>query len=132
MSTSPRSFWTTTAGVVTGLAGVLTAIVGLLTVSVQMGWIGSKNNNGNAQPAASANGTSTTLSSGASTTANGLAGFSTTTAGGQLSVTPTKVTFPALGDRDQQVKVSNVGTGPLDLRTPYVDGTDKAQFTVSG
>lgn len=129
MGDSQRSFWTTTAGVVTGAAGVLTAVVGLLTVSVQAGWLGSKDNN--ERPAASS--ATTTTSANDSSASSGLGSSSpTTTPAGKLSVAPEKLTFQALGPHDQAVKVSNTGSAPLPLRAPFVDGTDKSQFTATG
>jgi hypothetical protein len=134
MSESKRPFWSTTAGVVTGVASVLTAIVGLLTVSINLGWLGSKND---ARPAASA---SSSTSSAASTTTFGA---TTTTPSGRtgttsasssltpLQATPLQLTFDSLGPRDQQVTVRNTSAAAVTLRPPAIAGVDSTQFTAT-
>jgi hypothetical protein len=136
MSTKERSFWSTTSGVFTGLAGTLTAVVGLVTVGAQLGWFGS-DDSGNDAANTSA---STTTTIAAATNASGSSGLTGTTtrspAGAASSLSPLavnqeKLTFQPLGAKDQNVSVRNTGSTAVGLRSPFVDGVDKSQFTAS-
>lgn len=134
MSDKSRSFWSTTAGAVTGVASVLTAIVGILTVSINLGWLGSKNDNKTAASVASStsSSTSTTAFGATTTTAPGRTG--TTTAASSLTplqATPALLTFDSLGPRDQQVTVRNPTSGTLSLRPPSIAGVDPTQFAAT-
>jgi hypothetical protein len=109
-----RSFFATTAGIVTGLAGLITAVVGLLTVGVQLGWFGSDDaaktdTTGGGQPAAST-----------TAPANLAANF---------TVDPAEVTFQVVGPRESLVTVRNIGPVAISWRPPSVTGADRSAFT---
>lgn len=135
MSTKERSFWSTTAGIVTGLAGTLTAVVGLLTAGAQLGWFGSDDSNNASNTAAS---TTTIVATGTNAAGNSVGPGTTVRspagAAGSLStlaVNQEKLTFQPLGAKEQNVSVRNTGTTAVGLRAPFVDGVDKAQFNAS-
>ena len=141
MVVKDKSFFQTTAGVVTGVAGILTAIVGLLTVAAQLGWLSSKDSgtpvksNDSTTNTTATNGTSTTLGryGTATTIPYGTAGGSSS--GGstapQFTVDPAAVTFENLGPTVQEVTISNTGNSAISFQSPTIQGTDAARFTVS-
>ncbi|MGH9222601.1 MAG: hypothetical protein ACRD2W_02090 [Acidimicrobiales bacterium] len=110
-----RSFFATTAGIVTGVAGLVTAVVGLLTVGAQLGWFGSEDDGGGggSGPAATGAGASTTVVA-------------------QFTVDPSRVAFEVLGPRESLVRVhNNSQTVPITWRAPSIEGADRAMFNAS-
>lgn len=136
MNDTKRSFWSTTAGVVTGVASVLTAIVGLLGAGASLGWFGSKDNDSksaaNAASSTTNGGATSSTAFGATTTT--VFGRTATTAGFSLTPlqpSPDQLTFDSLGARDQQVTIRNTSSTTLTLRKPTVSGVDASQFTAT-
>jgi hypothetical protein len=116
VSGNRRAFFATMPGVITGVAGILTAVVGLLTVSVQLGWLGSKD---------SGNGTTATTrpAPGASTT---------TTVPVQFTTQPSRVVFDVLGPREGLVTVRNTSpTVAITWRAFTIGGVDRSAFSAS-
>lgn len=143
MQVKEKSFFQTTAGVVTGVAGILTAVVGLLTLSAQEGWLSSKNGSTPAAttgttvnpnlPSTSVGSLGTPTTSGGATTggsSNSGAGSGAGTAA-QFTVDPPAITFENLGPRDQQVTITNTGTSSISFLLPTITGTNSSAFTVS-
>jgi hypothetical protein len=145
MQVKEKSFFQTTAGVVTGVAGILTAVVGLLTLSAQQGWLSSKSSSTPAAttgttlnpnlPSTSVGSLGTpTTSVGSATTAgsgNSGAGGGAGTSAAQFTVDPPAITFENLGPRDQQVTITNTGTSSISFLLPAITGTNSNAFTVS-
>lgn len=137
MSTKERSFWSTTSGVVTGLAGTLTAVVGLVTAGAQLGWFGSDDSPDKAANTAASTTTTVAAGTNAAGTNGGATGTSTRSPAGAagslsaLAVNQEKLTFQPLGPKDQNVSVRNTGSTSVSLRSPFVDGVDRAQFTAT-
>lgn len=125
-----KAFFSTLPGVVSGIAGALTAVVGLLTVSVQLGWIGGDDGD-NGGSSSTTTTTATSGGGGARPGGGGAGGGSATPSAGLLTVTPTRLTFPALGAKEATVTVRNDGSGPVTLRPPTFDGPDRGQFSAS-
>lgn len=121
-----KAFFSTLPGVVSGIAAALTAVVGLLTVSVQLGWIGGDDGDNGGS-------TTTTVTSGAAGVGpgGGGAGGGSASPAGLLTVTPTRLTFAALGSKEATVTVRNDGSGPVTLRPPTFAGPDRGQFSAS-
>ncbi len=133
MNDNKRSFWSTTAGVVTGVASVLTALVGLLTVSINLGWLGSKDD-GSKRAATTGETTSspsTTAFAATTTTPTGRTSSAAATSLTPLAGTPAQLTFDSLGGRDEQVTIRNNSAVSLTLRRPTIAGVDASQFTAT-
>jgi hypothetical protein len=130
VNTKPKSFWSTTSGVVTGVAGTLTGVVGLITVASQMGWIGSDSDSSrtdNVQTEGStAPGSPTTAASGR----GGSSGTGTPSATPTFTVDPARLSFEGL-TRKLTVKVLNTGRAALDVQAPEVEGTNPTQFNAT-
>lgn len=121
-----KAFFSTLPGVVSGVAAFVTAVVGLITVAVQLGWVGDDDGGG----------ASTTVTTGTGGgdggTGSAGAGASTTVAGtGQLSVSPTQLTFAPLQAKEVTVTVRNDGNGSVTLQPPTFAGPDRAQFSAT-
>lgn len=121
MSEGKRSFFATIPGLVTGLAGLLTGIVGLVTVLIQLGVVGGDD----ASDSTSGGGGTTT------TVAQGAVGGPSTTEVPRFVVNPTVLDFAAGGPRTKAVTVKNDSSVLLNVQSPEVTGTDRAQFSVS-
>jgi hypothetical protein len=136
MQVKEKSFFQTTAGVVTGVAGILTAVVGLLTVGAQMGWLGSKNGGTPASTSGSTTPGAPPTSAGSLGTPT-TAGRTATTAAGsesnapQFTVDPPAVTFENLGPRDQDITITNTGSSSISFFSPTVTGSNAARFAAS-
>lgn len=137
MDVKQKSFFQTTAGVVTGVAGILTAIVGLLTVSVQLGWVGSKDTN-NVNTTGTTTPDSPTSAGGFGSTTTGRSGTTTfgsnTTSGSAaalFTVDPPSVTFESLAPLNQELTITNTGTGPITFLSPTVTGTSPSEFAAA-
>lgn len=139
MDVKQKSFFQTTAGVVTGVAGILTAVVGLLTVSVQLGWLGSKDSSDKVKSTATTTPNSPSTSAGFGSTTPGRTGttaFGSNTTSGSgavalFTVDPPSVTFENLGPLSQDVTITNTGTGPITFLSPTVTGTNATEFTAA-
>ena len=120
MSEGKRSFFATIPGLVTGLAGLLTGIVGLVTVLIQLGVVG-----GDSASDGTSGATSTTVAQAAGS------GPSTTEVP-RFVVNPTVLDFGSGGPRTKAVTVKNESNSvPLNVQSPQITGTDRAQFNVS-
>lgn len=126
MSTRQKSFWSTTAGAITGIAGVATAIGGLVGVAAQVGWIGDSD--GSAGPAAVT--TTTSLEAGGGGGASG----SRSTASGppRFTFDPTSVVFESLGPRAQTAALRNTGDAPLEVESTAVEGANAENLAADG
>ena len=101
------SFWSSLPGVLTGIAGLATAVVALISLAVSQGWIGEGGGDG-AEPAAG-------------------------DAPIRLEVKPSAIEFqPVPTAREQTVRVTNDGTGPLQVDEPRITGPERDQFEVDG
>ncbi len=138
MDVKEKSFFQTTAGVVTGLAGILTGVVGLLTVGTQLGWIGGSGGDGDNTTATTAPADASSQSPGAAggqTATTGRsgtgAGSGTATAAPRFTVDPQSLTFENLGPRDQQVTIENIGSSAISFDPPEITGANATQFSVA-
>ncbi len=130
MAVKERSFWSTTSGVVTGIAGTLTGVVGIVTLATQMGWIGGSD--GGEQPANGGSVATSVAPGGARGSTGGSGGTSTqSTAVPVFSLQPTSLTFDSLSSRKATVTVTNVGSEPMTVQGPTVEGTNRAEFSAS-
>lgn len=100
MSGSRKSFFSSVPGVITGLAGLLSAVAAVGGLAVQQGWIGG---------------------SGSSDTG-------TSEEEGTFDVDPGSVVFQPVGSREAEVKVSNTGDVPIDVKSPTITGDDADRF----
>ena len=143
MVVKDKSFFQTTAGVVTGIAGILTAVVGLLTVAAQLGWLSS---NDGGSPVKSTDSTTNTTATNGTPTTVGRFGTATTSpystsgasgtgsagaAAPQFTVDPPAVTFENLAPTVQEITISNTGTSAISFQSPTITGADASRFTVS-
>ncbi|HEX3539492.1 MAG TPA: hypothetical protein VHT75_03525 [Acidimicrobiales bacterium] len=112
MSAPNKSFFSSLAGVVTGIAGLLTAAVAVFGVAVNQGWLhgSSRSNPLPGSTAAPASGG----------TPNGT--------NPQYAVAPPAVTFQALGGTTTAVRVTNTGVVPITVTPPQVTGADASHF----
>jgi hypothetical protein len=126
-----KSFFSSLAGLITGIAGLLTATVAIFGVASSQGWLSGA---GSKSPASAGAPAQTTTPSAGSTTTSPIGG-----AGGpggvasvpQYAVDPTSVTFPAVGTSTTMVKVSNTGVVPLTVQPPEVTGPGASHFNAS-
>jgi hypothetical protein len=108
MSAPNKSFFSSLAGLITGVAGILTAAVAVFGVAVNQGWL---------HGGASSGKSSATTAHGASAP--------------QYSVQPTSVDFQALGGTTANVSVLNTGTVAMNVEPPAVTGSGGAHFSAS-
>lgn len=128
----PKSFFSTTAGLITGVAGVLTAVVGIVGAATQLGWLGSKGG--------SADKTTTTLAGTTPTTAgSGLGGLLTgpgsssgsgPTSPSQVTASPTSVNFDQLSKQEAVVRATNGGKSKVALSVS-VGGANASSFAAT-
>lgn len=129
-----KSFFSTTAGVITGAAGVLTAVVGILGAATQLGWIGSKGDSPTT-PTTTAVSTPATANPGVGglvpTTASpsGRSSPSPTSANARFDVSPTALEFS--GNGDKVVTVKNNGTNTIAFEPPAITGVNSRNFTAT-
>lgn len=118
-----KSFFSTTAGLITGVAGVLSAVVGAAGLAIQQGWVGGGSD---ANP-------STASQPGASSQAGSgrRSGGSTAAEVPTFAVEPTSLSFQPVGSRDAKVKVRNTGSVELKLQSPMITGDDADRFEAS-
>jgi hypothetical protein len=122
-----RSFWSSTAGFVTGAAGLVTAVVGALATANQLGWIGSDGDGGSP-------GGTTTATTAVAPGGNVGGGGGATSPGGvtpAFTVEPTRITFEPLGTRKATVKVVNTGSVALTVQNPIVSGANPSAFSAT-
>lgn len=137
MSVQPksRSFFSTTAGLVTGIAGVLTAVVGLLGLAAQQGWIGSQGDSDEKTTTTNPSQTTLTAPLGGvlptTTAPGGAVAPGATSAAARFNVTPAEVDFSRLSTRETFVKIENVGTNAIPFDAPTVSGPNRTNFTAT-
>ncbi|MGH9277055.1 MAG: hypothetical protein ACRD12_02950 [Acidimicrobiales bacterium] len=127
-----KSFFSTTAGAITGAAGVLTAVVGILGAATQLGWIGSKDDAKETPTTTAGPATTVNPGLGALTTLPALPGGTTgtgpaATSPSQISVTPTSVKFGTLDAPDTVVRAKNDGRTSASLSLS-VSGVNASSF----
>jgi hypothetical protein len=133
MSVKERSFWSTTAGVVTGVAGIVTALAGLLGVAAQQGWLNSKSNDHSTTTVTTVqpSGDNPVVGGSAGSSGSGASGSGRSSSTPLFDVVPSQVTFDKLGPRDKQLTIRNLGTTAFTLPLPTVQGPDASRFTVT-
>ena len=118
MSDSPKSFFRSVPGFLTGLAGVVSAGVAAAGLAAQQGWIGG--DGGEDAPSV------TTVAPAQSGT--GGPGSNSPARAGGFSVEPSSIVFQPVGVRDATVRVRNTGEVPLTVRSPRIEGDNPEQF----
>ena len=120
MSAPNKSFFSSLAGLITGIAGLVTAVVAVFGVAVNQGWLHGSSRSSSAPG-------STAAPSGSSS-GGATSGGSTSGGSPQYAVAPPAVTFQALGGSTTAVRVSNTGSVPMTVMPPEVTGADASHF----
>ena len=131
MAVKEKSFWSTTSGVVTGIAGTLTGIVGLVTLAAQMGWIGGSSDSGGSKEPATVQDGGSVATTPAPGSQNRGATPGQATATPAFSIDPTGLSLDSLTNRKGTVEVANVGTVPMTVLGPRIEGANPSQFSAT-
>jgi hypothetical protein len=119
-----KSFFSTTAGLITGAAGVLSALVGAAGLAIQQGWVGGSSGDAGSSAVGRPGGAGQTGSGARS-------GGATAAVVPTFSVEPDSLSFQPVGSKDAKVKVRNTGVVELKLQPPTITGEDADRFKAS-